>query len=233
MKPISNLNRGFTLIELLTVIAIIAILAALLFPAIKGSMSQAEKSKAQAGISSLATAFRSYYTEYGKWPIIYTANPQYEDFIVDDQIVALLAGDDVGGASTKYPAPTLYHPRVDTAFNPPYNTMSANAIVQGNPRKIVFLEFKTKDLDGSGHFVDPWGKPYHFRLDVNYQNQVDYPFAAAGSPIAGVGFLIWSPGPDGQYNHNDIVKNPPPPPYLPPVPLQSQDSQNKDNIKSW
>lgn len=232
MRKTFTTNRAFTLIELLTVIAIIGVLVALLFPAIKSSMLKAETSKAQAAISSgLATAFKSYYTEYGKWPIAYSiVNPPYEDFVVDKAMVALLSGDDVGGTSITYPGPTVYHPYVDTAFGPPY-AQSGNAIIQGNPRKIVFLEFKTKDIDTSaatsGYFLDPWGRHYHFRLDVNYANVVNYPFAVQlPQTLITTGFLIWSVGPDGQYDQIDVVVS--------PSPLVVTSSQkNKDNVKSW
>ena len=68
------------------------------------------------------------------------------------------------------------------------------------------------DLDASagitqGSFLDPWGKPYHFRLDVNYQNQITYPFATPqipGTPVT-AGFLIWSVGPDGIPGTSDDV----------------------------
>jgi len=205
------------LIELLTVIAIIGVLAGLLFPTIKSAFLKAEVAKAQQGVNGLATAFKSYYTEYGKWPIAYPSMPLlvYEDLIVDKDMVALLSGDDVGGASVNYPGPTLYHPTVDTGFGSSYGPSSA--AIQGNTRKIVFLEFKKADLDSSGSFVDPWGKPYHFRLDVNYQNWIDNPFFSSGTQNTVTnGFLVWSIGPDGQYN-------------------QAGDGigVNKDNIKSW
>ena len=83
-------TKAFTLVELLTVIAIIGILAALLFPAIKSALLKAEATKAQSAIVGLSTAFRSYYTDYGKWPISDgTANQTY---IVDTTFVALLRG---------------------------------------------------------------------------------------------------------------------------------------------
>ena len=72
----SNQNRGFTLVELMVVISIIAVLVALLFPAIKTALLKAETAKAKATILSVASAFKAYNTEYGVWPTGVTSTPQ-------------------------------------------------------------------------------------------------------------------------------------------------------------
>lgn len=195
MRTSTTTNRAFTLIELLTVIAIIGVLAALLFPAIKGALLKAERNKAQAAISGLATAFRSYYTEYGKWPV---NNPEPSRVDVDATMVKLLQGKGTD------PAVSL----------PPY---------QGNPRNIVFLEFKVQDLDSSGVFVDPWKQVYHCTFDTGYDNQIQDAFNTAKT--LDTGFLIWSTGPDGQDNG---TCGDPPGPYTEPPPCV-----NRDNVKSW
>ena len=66
MKPARRL--GFTLIELLTVITIIAILVALLFPAVKAAIIKAETARARTMVQHIGAAFRSYYVEYSIWP---------------------------------------------------------------------------------------------------------------------------------------------------------------------
>src|SRR5882724_8922947 len=119
-------KRAFTLIELLTVIAIIGVLIALLFPAIKSALGKAETAKAQTSIAGLATAFKSYYTEYGKWPAT-TTDPS-GIISTTNWMVALLRGEDKSGADPAMPNVTYY----------------------GNPRKIRFLEMKTQDL-----YIDP------------------------------------------------------------------------------
>ena len=53
-------SRGFTLIELLVVIAIIAILAALLLPAMVGSKQRADQMHCLGNLRQLASAFMMY-----------------------------------------------------------------------------------------------------------------------------------------------------------------------------
>jgi prepilin-type N-terminal cleavage/methylation domain-containing protein len=205
---------AFTLIELLTVIAIIGVLVALLFPAVKAALTKAEVSKAQAAVTSLSTAFRSYYTEYGKWPIADTA-PNHS-YIIDKNLVAMLQG----GNPTTVIVPLG---PTEPPFGAPYNPIGS-ATLQGNPRAIHFLDFKQADIDGSGNFVDPWKVPYYCRFDVSYANTVADPFTGGSATVTNfsIGFVVWSAGPDGQYDNNGDV---------PPSPL------NKDsvigNIKSW
>jgi prepilin-type N-terminal cleavage/methylation domain-containing protein len=61
-------RRGFTLIELLTVIAIIAILVGLLFPAVRGAIRQGERSKAGKTVQDIGAACRAFFAEMGRWP---------------------------------------------------------------------------------------------------------------------------------------------------------------------
>jgi prepilin-type N-terminal cleavage/methylation domain-containing protein len=74
MKKQKTSKLAFTLIELLTVVAIIGILIALLFPAITTAIKKAEKAKAQAAVTGLATAFKAYYAEFNRWPASATGN---------------------------------------------------------------------------------------------------------------------------------------------------------------
>ncbi len=60
---------GFTLIELLIVMAIIGILIGLLFPAIKAAIEGARRAQALAACKQIETAMKSYYNDYGKFPL--------------------------------------------------------------------------------------------------------------------------------------------------------------------
>lgn len=68
--PVSRRFRaGFTLVELLTVIAIIAILAAMLLVVLASAHTKALKVKAHLEATDLATAIQNYDSVYGRFPV--------------------------------------------------------------------------------------------------------------------------------------------------------------------
>ena len=73
--------RGFTLLELLVVIAIVAVLAALLTPALFDAMGLAYLLQCQGNLRTLATAYERYLTDSGGvWPPILTSDAPEELF---------------------------------------------------------------------------------------------------------------------------------------------------------
>src|SRR2546428_8009548 len=112
MSPYKKRTAGFTLIELLIVIAIIAILIGLLFPAFSAVQDQAKRTQAKNDLTQIVGAVNAYYTEYGKYPLV-TA----------DTIITT--------TSTPNNADLFYTLRAVA--------LGANAGDVANPRKIVFI----------------------------------------------------------------------------------------------
>jgi prepilin-type N-terminal cleavage/methylation domain-containing protein len=141
-------EKKFTLVELLVVISIIALLAALLFPAISSVRSHAKKVQTQSQINALKTAITQYEAQYGLLPITSTdVTGSTTEFIKDkdtyDRLIAILS--QVDGPATGWAA-------------------------KGNSRKTRFLSVTT-EYDTNG-YVDPWGNRFRIGIDSDYDGDV-------------------------------------------------------------
>jgi len=74
--------RGFSLIELLTVIAIIAVLAAFLFPVIVSQQTKARRNACASNLSQIAGGLRVYRLDNGAYP------PALFGFVAGNQVVS-------------------------------------------------------------------------------------------------------------------------------------------------
>ena len=223
MKTTSQ-SRGaalaFTLVELLTVIAIIAILMGLLFPAIGIIKEQARKVQAKNDVTNIVAAVKAYYTEYGKYPPV-QATPATTD-------------DSVGDAAAQVTVPNN---------NALFDTLRSindrlNADYKFNPRRVVFFEGKSatdaaapragfadksNDPLTQGNFYDPWGKQYSVVLDTNYDNvlllDTQYTdFSGKDAPRAGCG--AFSLGKDNKLGTKDDK-------------IYKKGSTTSDDVISW
>lgn len=72
MKPTTK-HRGFTLVEMLVVVAIIALLASLLYPSIQGALDRANTAKCQAHMRQLVRGCHAFAADHcGSLPPLYT-----------------------------------------------------------------------------------------------------------------------------------------------------------------
>ena len=231
---------AFTLIELLTVIAIIAILMALLFPAIGSVKETAKKTQAKADEKGIEAAVKAYYTEYAKYPTLDVSggakanpDPDADSFVGDSAIVS--------SANIQYDNNQLFN-TLRNLTGEPNGTLHVT-----NPRQVVFFEGKSVSnpdqpkagfLDNTtsgggansakkGCYFDPWGFQYTVVMDTNYDNSIniskvysDFPHPQS-SPLVGVG--AFSVGKDGQVGA----------PAQGITGMYRQGSKTADDILSW
>ena len=122
----------FTLIELLVVISIIAILMAILLPAVMAAYRETQKTKARAQMAMVKSAVQQYVDTYGVLP---------------------LSGD--AGADGGFIAPAVINTcdiKLDLVKNFLSNASSAAA---NNPRQIVFYAHAS-DVSTTKQLTLPW-----------------------------------------------------------------------------
>jgi prepilin-type N-terminal cleavage/methylation domain-containing protein len=179
MRNSPTRTSAFTLIELLTVIAIIGVLAGLLFPAIKSALQRAEIAQAQNDVKNIEAALKAFYTEYGKWPNPWPPNGAGP--INDFSYGAIANAPNYGANGTGTYCPNYWLMNVlraiqdngtvcGNAGTPSINSLSPPV----NSRGIMFLTIPAKSLKvvdlnrGYADYVDPWGNPYQITVDTSY-----------------------------------------------------------------
>jgi type II secretory pathway pseudopilin PulG len=175
-KIAKSQNKKFTLIELLVVIGIIALLVALLLPAIGAVRAAAQQTKARGLANAIVIAVKQYETTYGVLPVTLgknitsTSKEVIKDKDAYDELITILS--QVKGPKGK--------------------------VTDGNPRKVRFLEVPS-DYGVDNPYVDPWGNRFQIGIDVDYDHDVE---GFYGDTKNGTVF-VYSYGPDGNGSDSD------------------------------
>jgi len=175
IKSAERNRDAFTLLELIVVIAIIVVLAGLLFPAVQSILDRAKKVQAKNDLTQIVTAVNAFYTEYGRYPTTVTgADASYG----------------VGFTSSKVLFDEL---RAKTA------TLNTRQIVFISPPEDGSQANPKGKIGSDGQFHDPWGTAYGISIDADYDNQVPNRYGnnkGAGPDPIRQGVVGWSLGKD-------------------------------------
>ncbi len=187
-----KMKKKFTLIELLVVIGVIAILAAMLLPAIGKVREHARKTQARAQMKALEIAIKSYETTYGLLPGGGAADAEWDDVPTDGSSADAIAYDTLLQILTQVDITDSANSNAATP------DLSPDAKLQGNTRQIRFIDAPEKFESKS--FVDPWGNRFVICLDFTYDGKVSIGGVDVNRSVA-----IYSFGPDK--NDDDGVKS--------------------------
>lgn len=167
--PGSRPRSGFTLIELLTVIAIVAILAAVLIPTVGAARASADRARTRVQLGQWVLACAQFRQEYGFYPPLGT------------------------GHRLATPADTAGFLRALTGRNPDGSAVADPAALDGNSRRIAFLTVAASELR-DGLLVDASGNTEFGVLwdadgDGLVRPGVDGPAPAVVSSVTGLSFV--------------------------------------------
>ncbi len=149
----------------------VAILMALLFPAISIVTEQARRAEAKAAVVNVSAAVKGYYTEYGKYPLAASTSKN-----------VAMAGDNnrLFDILRARPGTEAENPRRIVFFE--------------KPRTRRRLRPKS-GFGTDGVFYDPWGRPYQICIDPSGDDLIPNPDDPTGPPIRS-GVIVWSFGSD-------------------------------------
>ncbi len=179
-------KKGFTLVEMAVVLAVVAILSAILVPAVEGIIKSAKIARAQDETGIIAHAIVSFYKDVGRWPV---ARPRDGS----NFLRLLYSPGQVPTYNTSVPTSRRWRASGTGAWARRYVDEFAHHLIENNPKGRGRWRYpETGDNAWKGPYLtsvkpDPWGNHYSSNVrglwDPRWSN---------------IAVWVWSAGPDGE-----------------------------------
>ncbi len=149
--PSSNRRSGFTLVEILVVVAIIGILASVLWASVDSVRTKASRAVATSNLRQLSVAIMSYVADNDNslpGPLNFGQRPRYSRTVTDSlgyKLYAYLGLPEATSANQAFPllsSPNFVKYRKDPA----------------SPSYVMNQQIPQVQADGTTNMVQPWGK---------------------------------------------------------------------------
>ncbi len=135
--PLAVPRAAFTLIEMMMVIALASILMAMLASSLIQARNHARKTKAEAQLREMASAFIQFYNTYGDWP---SGVKGQTDVEISEELLDPLTASDNG----ENPLGTIFLNKTFTEVE----------------------KEKSRRLHGGVLYLDPWDEPYRMSFQT-------------------------------------------------------------------
>jgi prepilin-type N-terminal cleavage/methylation domain-containing protein len=183
MKRISR--SGFTLIEVLVVIAIIAILAGFIFPALQKGMLTAKRNAAVSEARAIAGAIELFYKDYG-WMPFHSDRQGFEPPASGSVLGQESSDQQMTETDSKFVIQILMA------------TASETDLKKINPRRKVYLDLDKASEDGE--LLDPWDRQYLIKMDTDFDGKIQF---QSGTKLYNTRAIVMSRGPDREKGEGD------------------------------